>query len=91
MAKKCLTRQKDAKNVREVLQGLSKTLPKETLAEVLHAFLLSIANEILQNHNFSMILKISMNPKHSETPLRGAASSFRTCDKLSKAKMAQGC
>ena len=44
-----------------------KTLPKQTLAEVLHVFLTSLSNEILQNHHFLAILKIAMDPKHSQT------------------------
>ena len=43
-----MTRQKDMKQMWDVLEGMSKDLPKQTLAEVLHVFLTSRSNEILQ-------------------------------------------
>ena len=84
MAKK-MTCQKDVKQARELLEELSKNTSKQTLGEVLHVFLTSIANEILRNHNFLVTLKIAMNPQHSQThgPLE-APPRFRTCHKLGR-------
>ena len=90
MAKK-MTCQKDVKQARELLEELSKNTSKQTLGEVLHVFLTSIANEILRNHHFLVTLKIAMNPQHSQThgPLE-APPRFRTCHKLGRLRRRWG-
>ena len=71
--------QKDVKQVCEVLEGLSKKhFLTKSLQRFCMFFLISISYEILQNHHFVVILKITMNPKHLQThgPLEAPAPCF---------------
>jgi len=69
-----LTRQKDVNKCAKCWKGCRRPPSGQTLS----VFLTSISNEILQNHQFLMILKTFTNPKHSQTQghLEAPAPSF---------------
>ena len=71
---KNLTRQKDVNKCAKCWKGCRRPPSGQTLS----VFLTSISNEILQNHHFLVIHKITMNPKHLQThgPLEAPAPCF---------------